>query len=435
MNDTICAIATPLGFGGIGIVRVSGPDVIRIAREIFGRCPKSRNAEFGDFLDANGECIDSGIALYFPRPNSYTGEDVLELQGHGGRVVQELVCERVRELGARLARAGEFTERAFLAGRLDLAQAEAVADLISASSAQAARASARSLSGEFSREVLAIDREVLELRTYIEGAIDFAEEEIDFLDDKALIRRASIAEQRLQTLLRKTELGATMKNGLRVVIAGSPNVGKSSLLNALLNEDRAIVTDIAGTTRDTLDATINLDGVPIHLIDTAGLHQSDDPIEEAGIRRTRMAMEQADLTLWVVDDRAASNADEAPNCKHLIVRNKCDLSKRPPGVLDEGTVRVSALYQKGLSTIRDFLMQSAGFQVTDDAFAGRPRHITSLTSALEALQRAISSLESKSGEVGAEDLREVHKYLGDVVGETTTDELLGAIFSRFCIGK
>ncbi|MXW52469.1 MAG: tRNA uridine-5-carboxymethylaminomethyl(34) synthesis GTPase MnmE [Gammaproteobacteria bacterium] len=435
MNDTICAIATPLGSGGIGIVRVSGPDVIRIAREIFGRCPNPRIAEFGDFLDAKGECIDSGIALYFPKPKSFTGEDVLELQGHGGRVVQELVCERVRELGARLARAGEFTERAFLEGRLDLAQAEAVADLISASSAQAARASARSLSGEFSREVLAIDREVLELRTYIEGAIDFAEEEIDFLDDKALIQRASIAEQRLQTLLRRTELGAAMKNGLRVVIAGSPNVGKSSLLNALLNEDRAIVTDIAGTTRDTLDATINLDGVPIHLIDTAGLHQSDDPIEEAGIRRTRMAMEQADLTLWVVDDRAASNADEAPNCKHLIVRNKCDLSERPPGVLDEGAVRVSALYQKGLSTIRDFLMESAGFQVTDDAFAGRPRHIKSLTCALEALQRAISSLESKSGEVVAEDLREVHKYLGDVVGETTTDELLGEIFSRFCIGK
>lgn len=434
MNDTICAIATPLGSGGIGIVRVSGPDVVRIAREIFGRCPDPRSAEFGDFLGADGDCIDSGIALYFPKPNSFTGEDVLELQGHGGRVVQELVCERVRELGARLARAGEFTERAFLEGRLDLAQAEAVVDLINATSTQAARASARSLSGEFSREVLGIDREVLELRTYIEGAIDFAEEEIDFLDDKALFQRTSNAEQRLQTLLRRTELGATMKNGLRVVIAGSPNVGKSSLLNALLNEDRAIVTEIAGTTRDTLDATISLEGVPIHLIDTAGLHMSDDPIEEAGIRRTRMAMEQADLTLWVVDDRA-STTDEAPSCNHLTVRNKCDLTGRSPGFLDDGTVRVSALHQKGLSTIREFLMTSAGFQVTDDAFAGRPRHVKSLKGALEALQQAISSLESKSGEVVAEDLRDVHKHLGDIVGETTTDDLLGEIFSRFCIGK
>lgn len=434
MNDTICAIATPLGSGGIGIVRVSGPDVVRIAHEVFGRCPDPRKAEFGDFLDANGECIDSGIALYFPKPHSFTGEDVLELQGHGGRVVQELVCERVRELGARLARAGEFTERAFLEGRLDLAQAEAVADLINANSAYAARASARSLSGEFSREVLAIDREVLELRTHIEGAIDFAEEEIDFLEDETLAQRASAVKQRLQTLLRRTKLGATMRKGLRVVIAGPPNVGKSSLLNALLSEDRAIVTDIAGTTRDTLDASINLDGLPAHLIDTAGLHQSDDPIEQAGIKRTRMAMEQADLTLWVVDDRSEDKVD-TPSCEHVVVRNKCDLTDHPPGMVNETTVRASALHRKGLSTIREYLVKSAGYQVNEDAFAGRPRHVAALQSALEGLQRAISSLEIKSGEVVAEDLREVHKHLGDVVGETTTDDLLGEIFSRFCIGK
>lgn len=434
MNDTICAIATPLGTGGIGIVRVSGPDVVRIAHEVFGRCPKPRNAEFGDFVSADGECIDSGIALYFPKPNSFTGEDVLELQGHGGRIVQELVCERVRELGARLARPGEFTERAFLEGRLDLAQAEAVADLINASSAHAARASARSLSGEFSREVLAIDRDVLELRTYIEGAIDFAEEEIDFLDDDTLVQRASNAKRRLQTLLRRTELGATLQNGLRVVIAGSPNVGKSSLLNALLSEDRAIVTDIAGTTRDTLDATINLDGLPVHLIDTAGLHESDDPIEEAGISRTRRAMEQADLTLWVVDDRDQSTV-ATPSCNYVVVRNKCDLTGQPPGFVDETTIRISAFYGKGLNSIREFMVQSADYQVTDDAFAGRPRHVNSLKGALEALQRAVSSLERKSGELVAEDLRDVHKHLGDVVGETTTDDLLGEIFSRFCIGK
>lgn len=434
MNDTICAIATPLGTGGIGIVRVSGPAVVGIAQEILGRCPEPRTAEYRDFREANGEHIDSGIALYFPGPNSFTGEDVLELQGHGGRVVQELVCKRVQELGARLARPGEFTERAFLEGRLDLAQAEAVADLINANSVHAARASARSLSGDFSKEVLTIDRDVLELRTYIEGAIDFAEEEIDFLEDEALIQRTSTVRQRLEILLKRTELGATMQNGLRAVIAGPPNVGKSSLLNALLSEDRAIVTDIAGTTRDTLDATINIDGLPVHLIDTAGLHQSDDPIEEAGMIRTKMAMEHADVTLWVVDDREP-DAAEIPNTNCVVVRNKCDLTEQRPGSVNETTVRVSALYAKGLDSIRESLVESAGYQITNDAFAGRPRHVAALRGALEGIQRAVSSLESKSGEVVAEELRDVHNQLGEIVGETTTDDLLGEIFSRFCIGK
>lgn len=434
MNDTICAIATPIGSGGIGVVRVSGPDVAHIAQQIFGRCPEPRNAEYGDFRAADGQCIDSGIVLFFPKPNSFTGEDVLELQGHGGRVIQELVCERVQELGARLARPGEFTERAFLEGRLDLAQAEAVADLINASSKHAARASARSLSGEFSREVLAIDREVLKLRTYIEGSIDFVEEEIDFLDDKSLIRRAGDIKERLMTLLRRTELGATMQNGLSVAIAGPPNVGKSSLLNALLNEDRAIVTDVAGTTRDTLDATINLDGLPIFLIDTAGMHESHDPIEEAGIERAKQAIEQADVILWVVDDRVhdvSCNLD----CNYLVVRNKCDLTGASPGSVNSGTVRISALYGEGLTAIHEYLIKTAGYQVSDDAFAGRPRHVTELTQALTNLNTSIRGLEAKSGEIVAEDLRQVQKHLGNVVGETTTDDLLGEIFSRFCIGK
>lgn len=434
MNDTICAIATPLGTGGIGIVRVSGPEVVRIATEIFGRCPEPRKAEYGEFQSATGECIDSGIALFFPKPNSFTGEDVLELQGHGGRVVQELVCGRVRELGARLARPGEFTERAFLEGRLDLAQAEAVADLINASSKHAARASARSLSGEFSREVLAIDREVLELRTYIEGAIDFAEEEIDFLDDDTLIQRANSIEERLQTLLRRTELGATMQNGLSVAIAGPPNVGKSSLLNALLNEDRAIVTDVAGTTRDTLDAMINLEGLPVKFVDTAGMHDSNDPIEEAGIKRAKQAMEQADVILWVVDDRD-QNASGSPNCSDLMVRNKCDLTGLKPGSVNERTVRTSALHGSGLNAIHEFLMKSASYRVSDDAFAGRPRHVASLHKALDGIQRAILGLEVNSGDIAAEDLRDVHMHLGEIVGETTADDLLSEIFSRFCIGK
>ncbi|MCY3885472.1 MAG: tRNA uridine-5-carboxymethylaminomethyl(34) synthesis GTPase MnmE [Gammaproteobacteria bacterium] len=434
MNDTICAVATPLGSGGIGIVRVSGSNVVHIAQQIFGRCPEPRIAEYGDFRAADGECIDSGIALFFPKPNSFTGEDVLELQGHGGRVVQELVCERVQELGARIARPGEFTERAFLEGRLDLAQAEAVADLINASSKQAAHAAARSLSGEFSREVLAIDREVLELRMYVEGSIDFVDEEIEFLDVKTLVQRAANIEEQLQSLLRRTELGATIQNGLSVVIAGPPNVGKSSLLNALLNEDRAIVTNVAGTTRDTLDATINLNGLPVKFVDTAGMHESNDPIEEAGIERAKLAMKHADVTLWVVDDRV-EDAPDSPNCDDLVVRNKCDLTGLSPGSVNDRTVRTSAIHGKGLSAIHEFLVKSAGYQVNDDAFAGRPRHLASLRQALDRLQQAILSLKAKSGDIVAEDLRHVHIHLGEIVGETTTDDLLGEIFSRFCIGK
>ncbi len=434
MNETICAIATPPGTGGIGIVRISGPDTRRIAEEVFGQCPSPRRASFGQFLDANGEPIDSGIALFFAAPHSFSGEDVLELQGHGGPVVLRLLCERVQELGARLARPGEFTERAFLNDRMDLAQAEAVADLIGSTTAQAAKASARSLTGQFSREVLAIDKEVLDLRVFVEGAIDFAEEEIDFLEEESLIRKADSIRARLEELLRRTELGVSMQQGLQVVIAGEPNVGKSSLLNALLNAERAIVTEVAGTTRDTLEGTIHLDGLPVHLTDTAGIHESDDPIEEAGMIRAREAMDKADLVLWVVDDRETRESAVLPY-EHIFVRNKCDLTNRPYGSVDDRTVRTSALQGEGLDALRQCLKQIAGFQPSDDAFAGRPRHVASLKHAMQSVARVVIELKHKSGEVAAEELRSVHRCLGEVVGETTTDDLLGEIFSRFCIGK
>lgn len=406
----------------------------KIAEQVFGKCPHPRQASFGQFRDSKGEPIDSGVALYFAAPNSFTGEDVLELQGHGGPVVQRLLCERVQELGARLARPGEFTERAFLNGRMDLAQAEAVADLISASTAKAAKASARSLTGQFSREVLAIDKEVLELRVFVEGAIDFAEEEIDFLADESLIQRADSVQRRIEELLRRTETGAAMQQGLRVVIAGAPNVGKSSLLNALLNADRAIVSEVAGTTRDTLEGIIHLDGLPVHLTDTAGIHDSDDPIEEAGMLRTRQAMDLADFVLWVVDD-CETQESAALSCEHAVVRNKCDLTGNTPGCVDGRTVRTSALHREGLDAIRDCLKQYAGFQASDDAFAGRPRHVAALRNALQSMDLVLSEFEQRAGEVAAEELRNVHRFLGEVVGQTTTDDLLGEIFSRFCIGK
>ena len=434
MSDTICAISTPPGYGGIGIVRVSGQKTQSIATAILGKCPQARQATFSEFVDAHGEAIDVGIALFFPRPGSFTGEDVLELHGHGGMVVQEMICERVQELGARLANPGEFSERAFLNDRMDLAQAEAVADLINAATVQAARASTRSLSGRFSNEVRAIDRAVLELRMYVESAIDFADEEIDFLADGEVERRANSLMQRLDALIRRTQQGRVMSRGTRIAIAGAPNVGKSSLLNALLNEDRAIVTDIAGTTRDTLDATIAIDGMLVEFVDTAGLRESDEPIELAGMQRTRDALETSDGVLWIVDDRTG---DELPEISGpaILARNKCDLSGRSAGVVANGVVRICALHGWGLDELRAEIKNLAGFESGDDAFAGRPRHIRALQSCHQCVVTAVEGLHHGNGELVAEDMRLAHQALGSIVGETTTDDLLGEIFSAFCIGK
>ncbi|MYD46605.1 MAG: tRNA uridine-5-carboxymethylaminomethyl(34) synthesis GTPase MnmE [Gammaproteobacteria bacterium] len=423
-----------MGTGGIGIVRVSGPESKQIAIRLLGRQPKTRIAEFGSFVDEKNEAIDSGIALFFEGPYSYTGEDVLELHGHGGIVVQQLVCERVLELGARLAEPGEFTQRAYLNNRIDLAQAEAVADLINASSAEAARASSRSLSGLFSKEVHALDENILRVRAYVEAAIDFADEDIDFLSDQELQNQVEATRAHLLSLLTRTREGATLHQGLTVVIAGAPNVGKSSLLNALLNEDRAIVTEVAGTTRDTLSERIHIHGMPVRLIDTAGLHESEDRIEEEGIARAQSAIEKADLILWVTEDEDVKLPSELPT-KHLMVLNKCDLTFNEPGLVSVHTVRISALQNTGLNELRELIAQIAGHRLSDDAFSGRPRHISALEAVRQHLQKVEEFLADSMGELVAEELRQAHQQLGKIVGETTTEDLLGEIFSNFCIGK
>lgn len=423
-----------MGTGGIGIVRVSGPEAKHIAHSLLGRHPKPRKAEYGSFRDEKNDVIDAGIVLFFEGPNSYTGEDVLELHGHGGVVVQQLVCARVQELGARLAEPGEFTQRAYLNDRIDLAQAEAVADLINASSAEAAKASSRSLSGLFSKEVHELDLNILKVRTYVEAAIDFAAEDIDFLSDQALKQQVEATRTQLSLLLTRTREGAVLQQGLTVVIAGAPNVGKSSLLNALLNEDRAIVTEVAGTTRDTLSEKIHIQGMPVRLIDTAGLHDSADRIEGEGIARAQSAMEHADLILWVTEDSEVKHPRNLP-ARHLLVLNKCDLTNNEPGLVSDQIVRISALRRTGLTELRNMVAEVAGHRPSDHAFAGRQRHISALEAVGHHLQTVDEFLASGTGELVAEELRGAHEKLGEIVGETNTEDLLGEIFATFCIGK
>ena len=436
MSDTICAVATPPGRGGIGIVRVSGPACKNIARQLLGTLPKPRHAAYSVFRNSEGEVLDEGIALYFPAPGSYTGEDVLELQGHGSPVALERLVNFLLTLGARLANPGEFTERAFRNDKLDLAQAEAVADLISSSSVEAARAATRSLTGEFSSYIHKMDQEVLQLRMYVESAIDFAEEEIDFLDDEAQRSRLQNVQSHLDQLLERTATGATMQMGLNVAIGGAPNVGKSSILNGLLGESRAIVTEIAGTTRDEVQGEISLDGLPIRFSDTAGLRETADPVEAIGVDRARDTLRQADCVLWVVVDGDPDSLDAPPSDSELVlVRNKCDLSEAAPGRCGDKSVRTCALTGAGFDDLRAELKRIAGFQSGQDAFAGRPRHIEALQRAQAALSAAKSELEAKRGELVAENLRLAHQCFGEIVGETSADDLLGEIFSTFCIGK
>jgi len=433
VEDTIYAVATPKGYGGIGIVRVSGPQVPYIAKAVIGRCPTPRRATVCEFSDSDDTVIDSGVALYFEAPKSFTGEHVLELQGHGGIAVQELLCEHVAKLGARAAEPGEFTLRAFLNDRIDLAQAESVADLINATTHAAVKASARSLTGEFSQTVSDIDRAVMRARTFMEAAIDFTDDIDGEFDDSVLAQLETIQHQ-LARLLAQVQQGAMLRQGLEVVIAGAPNVGKSSLLNALLNEDRAIVTELAGTTRDTLSGIIQIDGVPINLTDTAGLHPSDDLVESAGIARAQEAIAKADVVLWVTEDETPeSPPDEV--ISPIVVLNKCDLTDRAAAEIDARTVRISAINRQGLDVLRKVIRDSTGISAADGVFAGRPRHIQSLQQAQKSLERAIKECKQKRGELVAEELRETHRSLGEVVGETTTEDLLSSIFSEFCIGK
>jgi len=444
-RDTIAAVATPRGEGGVGVIRVSGAATAWIARALLGRDPVPRHAHYCAFRDAGGEPIDRGLLLYFKAPRSYTGEDVLELQTHGSPVVLRLLLARLVELGARHARPGEFSERAFLNGKLDLAQAEAVADLIASGSEAAARAALRSLDGEFSQRVRALTAAVVRLRVWIEAAIDFPEEEIDFLSAPEL--RADLAAVRtdLAALLDGARRGVRLADGLHVVIVGRPNAGKSSLLNALAASDRAIVTEIPGTTRDLVRETVEIDGVALTLVDTAGLRESPDLVEREGIRRARAELERADVAVLVTDADNDAEADVAllanlpAGARRLVAHNKIDLGDRAPHRERRGDdvhLWLSAKTGAGLDGLHAELRGLAAGEGGDGAWTARARHVGALERARAHLASAESALiERNAGELAAEELREVQRALGEITGEFSTDDLLGEIFSAFCIGK
>ncbi len=437
-EDTIVAAATPPGRGGIGIVRISGHAAGTIARAMIGRLPRARFAMRAEFLDADGVAIDSGLALWFPAPHSFTGEDVLELHGHGGPVVMDLLIARAMALGARLARAGEFSERAFHNDKLDLAQAEAIADLIGAGSAEAARAAARSLEGDFSREVGALAAAVLELRTFVEAAIDFPDEDAAFLAGPEVAARLADVAARFERIGAAATTGRALTEGLTVVIAGRPNAGKSSLLNALAGFDAAIVTGIPGTTRDVLRERISVDGLPIHVADTAGLRESADAIEEEGVRRARAEISRADLVVYVVDAAVGAAPGELESLGDdppaLVVWNKIDLAPMPAGAAG---IPVSALAGAGLDALRERLKAAAGYREAGaGAYSARRRHLDALGRAKSLFELSQARLAQRASfELVAEDLRLAHRALGEITGEVTSDELLGAIFAGFCIGK
>lgn len=449
-QDTIAALATPPGRGGVGIVRVSGPACTTIAAAMLGDCPAPRLAHYGPF---HGEerIIDEGIALYFPGPHSFTGEDVLELQGHGGPVIMDLLIERCLALGARPARPGEFSERAFLNDKLDLAQAEAIADLIDASSRAAAENALRSLQGAFSQRVEALVTRLIELRIYVEAAIDFPEEEIDFLADGRVAERLSAVIAELAEVRAAAGQGALMREGMNVVIAGRPNAGKSSLLNALTEQQTAIVTDVAGTTRDVLREQIHIDGMPLHVIDTAGLRDTPDAVEKIGVARAWAEIEKADRVLLIVDAGTSEATDPMATWPEFVarlsdisrltlVRNKIDTSDEPPGLDASDTtpvVRLSVKTGEGLDDLKAHLKAVMGYAgQTEGRFSARRRHLEALDRAKRALTNGEAQLTGQgAGELLAEDLRDTQKALGEITGEFSADDLLGEIFSSFCIGK
>ncbi len=443
--DTIAAIATAPGRGGVGVIRISGPKAQSIAQHITGKLPPIRYARHGVFIDPNTQdVIDDGLCLVFAAPHSYTGEDVVELQGHGGPVVLDRLLHHLLQLGARLARPGEFTERAFLNGRIDLTQAEAVADLIDAGNQAAAQAASRALQGGFSKRISPLTTALIGLRVRIESALDFPEEEIDFLSDPQIAKQNQQLLHDFDALLAETEQGVLLREGMRIAIIGKPNAGKSSLLNQLAGEDRAIVTDIAGTTRDVLRAEIQIDGLPVHIIDTAGLRESDDPIEQEGIRRAWVEIEQADVILLLRDDREQySPHDKALRAqmpaKPLIeIHNKIDLTGGIAGFNTERRIlNISAKTGAGLPELRSHLKQLMGFKTTEGGqFIARRRHLDALIQARAEIAAAQTALtDQKAGELAAESLRRAQMALDQITGKFTADDLLGEIFSTFCIGK
>lgn len=446
-KGTIAAIATAPGRGGVGVIRISGSNLLPFAFALTGKTPRPRYATLADFRAADGSNIDTGLLLYFPNPQSFTGEDVLELQGHGGPVVMQMLLARCLDLGARLAEPGEFSRRAFLNGKMDLAQAEAVADLIDAATASAARSAVRSLQGEFSRAIGDLNEELINLRMLVEATLDFPEEDIDFLKAADAFGRLERLQLKLAEIFDRAGQGKLLQSGLHVVLAGQPNVGKSSLLNRLAGDDLAIVTPIAGTTRDALRSTIQIEGIPLHIIDTAGLRETDDEVERIGIERSWKEIERSDVVLLLVDARTGVTDTDREILKRLpktlqriTLYNKIDLADREAERHDEAdgvAISLSAKANQGIDLLRRELLRIAGWHQAEDVFIARERHLRALIMAQEHVAAARSVVEGilPALEIFAEELRLAQHALGEITGEFTADDLLGVIFSRFCIGK
>ena len=436
-DNTIAAIATPPGMGGVSVIRVSGKNAAAIAQTLSGKLPVPRHATLATFRDAQGETVDQGLLLYFPAPHSFTGEEVIELQGHGGVAVTQNLLHAVLAAGARLAEPGEFSRRAFLNDKMDLAQAEAVADLIAARSQAAVQAAQRALQGDFSRAVNALAEEIYTLRRYVEAALDFPEEEIDFLAEGDIEARLLAFGDALARLIAQSEQGRLLNEGIELAIVGEPNAGKSSLLNALAGAERAIVTDLAGTTRDIVREQLVIEGIPVHVLDTAGLRDSGDVVEQEGIRRARKAMAEADIILWLIDGSRAQAAEDigAPADKILLqVWNKADQA----GVdAEDERLWISAKTGQGLERLRQEIARLAGQENREESpFIARARHVEALKRAQHHYQQALAQLRGwRAGELVAEDMRQVHDALGEITGKVSADELLGSIFASFCIGK
>ncbi|MEF8700348.1 MAG: tRNA uridine-5-carboxymethylaminomethyl(34) synthesis GTPase MnmE [Candidatus Accumulibacter sp. UW20] len=442
-SATIAAVATAAGRGGVGVIRISGDGLLAFAEAFAGKRPLPRVAMLGDFRSADGALIDRGLLLYFPAPRSFTGEEVLEIHGHGGTVVMQMLLARCLELGARLAEPGEFTRRAYLNGKLDLAQAEAVIDLIDAATATAARSAVRSLQGEFSREINALLAQLVELRALVEATLDFPDEEVDFLEAADAWGRLDRLQQRLRQVFERAQQGRLLHGGLHVVLVGQPNVGKSSLLNRLAGDDLAIVTPLPGTTRDLVRSSLQIEGIPLHVIDTAGLRDTDDPIEMIGIERTWREIARADVVVLLVDARTGIGPAERKilaqlpaQLAHVTVHNKIDLAALAPERRPEADAVIIALSAKsgaGVDLLRQELLQIAGWHPAEDVFIARERHLRALAEAREHLDAAFEQLPRL--ELFAEELRLAQVTLGRITGAFSADELLGEIFGRFCIGK
>ncbi len=451
MTETIAARATAAGVGGVAMIRISGPKTKIIAERILGQVPKPRYATFCRFKDRDGVVIDEGLALYFPNPNSFTGEEVLELHGHGGPVVIDQLLQAVLQAGARVANPGEFSLRSFLNNKIDLTQAEAIADLINASSKQAAQSAVRSLQGEFSKHIHHLVEALIQLRIEIEAAIDFPDEDIDFIAEGDIVEKLQALLKKIEKIKQRAEQGTLLQEGMTVVIAGRPNAGKSSLLNCLTGKDSAIVTDIAGTTRDALREYIHIDGMPLHLIDTAGLHKSDNEVEQEGMRRTWLEIKKANLVLLVVDAKTLGKSDPTafdpeffkalPNkMPVLILKNKIDLLNENPALEkaeDHTIISLSIKYNQGIDLLENYLKEFMGYQtMPEGTFIARRRHLNAIDRTHAFIQKSIEQLEThKALELSAEELRQAQHALSEITGEFTSDDLLGRIFSSFCIGK